>query len=230
MYELAYQLSVSLFHLTPVTFLFVALVVWYSRNKQRYHIYWILFSLLTAFAWTNAVLLTLYVKDPNIAKVLGRLAITFGCMGSFAYYSFVLSYLNLEESHKRSWRILLVYEVVLFLGFVFTNSFYAGVTKGAGGLFQPKPGPMMGLYLPFVMYAFGSGLWYSRKAYKQSSGQKKLQLRYFHYASWVVLFAAIGSLFPYSQARSFFVWLPSALTVLYPIVVSYIIIRVFGRI
>lgn len=225
MYELAYQLSVSLFHLTPVTFLFVALVVWYSRNKQRYHIYWILFSLLTAFAWTNAVLLTLYVKDPNIAKVLGRLAITFGCMGSFAYYSFVLSYLNLEESHKRSWRILLVYEVVLFLGFVFTNSFYAGVTKGAGGLFQPKPGPMMGLYLPFVMYAFGSGLWYSRKAYKQSSGQKKLQLRYFHYASWVVLFAAIGSLFPYSQARSFFVWLPSALTVLYPIVVSYIIIR-----
>ncbi len=225
MYDLPYQLSVFLFHLTPLTFLFVGLVVWQSRNKEQYHVCWTIFCLLTAVAWTHAVLLTFHMQDPVWAKHVGRVAILFGCLSASMYYTFVLSYLNLREQLRKRWLIMMSVGGLLALGFFFTDMLYAGVTKGARDIFQPKPGPLMALYLPFVLFSFGSGLYHSRQAYRRSSGQKRLPLRYFYYASWVVMCAALGSLVPYSGGKSSWVWLPSALTVSYPILVSYVIIR-----
>lgn len=225
MYDLPYQLSVFLFHLTPLTFLFVGLVVWQSRNKEQYHVCWTTFCLLTTVAWTHAVVLTFHMQDPVWAKQVGRVAILFGCLSASMYYTFVLSYLNLREQLRKRWLVMMSVGGLLALGFLFTDMLYAGVTKGARGIFQPKPGPLMALYLPFVLFSFGSGLYHSRQAYRRSSGQKRLPLRYFYYASWVVMCAALGSLVPYSGGKSSWVWVPSALTVSYPILVSYVIIR-----
>lgn len=190
-YDLPYQLSVLLFHLTPLTFLFVGLVVWQYRNKEQYHLCWTVFCLLTAVAWTHAVMLTFHIQDPVWAKRVGRVAILFGCLSTSMYYSFVLSYLGLRERLRRHWQVMMSVGGLLALGFLFTDMLYAGVAKGARGIFQPKPGPLMALYLPFVLFSFGSGLYHSRQAYRGSSGQRRLPLRYFYYASWVVMLSLI---------------------------------------
>ncbi len=226
MIELAVNLSLILFHLTPVTFLFLALLVALSAQKAWYARIWVAFCCTTATAWGLAIVGTLYIHTTPEADIITRVALCFGALSAFLYYAFYLSYLRLMDSHKLRLRLLALSIISLFGFFLFTPFFQQRVIWNAHQhLMQPQPGPLMPLYGLFVLYIFIYAVYQSYRAFRTESGHKRLQLRYFHIGTIVAMLAGIGSLLPFTSFRAFWVWIPSALTLSFPVLLSYVVVR-----
>lgn len=222
--QLFINLSVILFHLTPLSFILVAWIVVRSPRKMIGSSVWVLFCILTALAWTGAVLVAFHTPLP-VAKTLGGVCLILASLGALTYYYFVLTFLELLPSYRKSFYMLIGYEVVLLYFFLTTDLFYHGVVVAANNVTQPRPGPLIGFYVLYVLYIFSTAIYLSYRKYRQSSGQKRLPLLYFFYGTIIIFLSALGSMLPFSPSTSFLVWLPSSLTIAYPLIISYAMIQ-----
>ena len=158
MIDLAVSFSFILYHLTPVTFLFLALIVWRSPQKARYARYWTAFCCASASAWICALTSTLYMPSLYAADIASRFALCSGATATVSYYAFYLSFLDLTETYKRRLRIAVGYVVILFGFFLFTPLFQKSMAwNNSLKVTQPQPGPLLPLYGLFVLYIFGMG-------------------------------------------------------------------------
>lgn len=209
----------------PIVFVVLAVLIERSPHKPLYTRIWALVCVLTALTWSAIFLADRGVDSIRTAEMIARVAISFGATTCLFIYAFPLAYLSIFRRHRRRFIALAAVNLVLVVLFLTSNLLIESMVHDELMRHKPKPGPLMPLYLLYVVFCTGMASAHFLSAYRKSSGFRKLQLRYFLFAMVIFLISGVGSLLPMFGPGTLLSWLPMTLMILVPTTVTYAIIR-----
>lgn len=198
-----------------------------SKEKSLSNRAWAAFCLLAALTW-GSIFFASRVTDSyslHTADLISRIAFASGTFTSLSFFAFALAFTERWESSRTLRHVLAGLAICLAATFLFTDLLTTGMIEIELGLRRPTPGPLIALYLLYTIFNTLGALVIFAIAYRRSSGHKRLQLRYALVAVVFAMVAGVGSLIPSIGASTYLDWVPAALMIVPPTLVTYAIIR-----
>jgi signal transduction histidine kinase len=178
-----------------------------------------------AASFVLSVLFSGFVTDEQQAMFVLRIGFSLGCLTALAFLSFSFSFIG---GGRKAWVCEVVgvlwagLLLVLFWG---TRLVIAGAYASEYSNYSPRAGPLISLYGLFLVYGLFISLALFIKAYRNSTGHKRIQTAYMLFGFVIFVIAGFGSLLPSLGAGSLLASLPILLFLFFPLIISYAIIR-----